>query len=172
MRRMRPSIKWPEDNVAQILLDHGARPDGDALTKRPRCTMLAFSSGAASRLQKTVGLARLLLERGATIDDRTWRHLRMHPPMWRCRDGDYRRLVVPSNAQPLRRLFHKHYSILVRLHVIGTPTTRPGPERWRLAAARDIAPKIASFLVPEPPREAVAFTGRTTWPHGSTFSPT
>ena len=110
-----------------------------------------------SRLQKTVGLARLLLERGATIDDRTWRHLRMHPPMWRCRDGDYRRLVVPSNAQPLRRLFHKHYSILVRLHVIGTPTTRPGPERWRLAAARDIAPKIASFLVPEPPREAAAF---------------
>ena len=66
-------------------------------------------------------------------------------------------MYLPSNAQPLRRLFQKHYSILVRLHVIGTPTTRPGPERWRLAAARDIAPKIASFLVPEPPREAAAF---------------
>ena len=147
--------------AAELLLDHGARPDGDADDEATPLYLACFCGwgiyGFLSRLQKTVGLARLLLERGATIDDRTWRHLRMHPPMWRCRDGDYKRLVVPSNAQPLRRLFHKHYSILVRLHVIGTPTTRPGPERWRLAAARDIAPKIASFLVPEPPREAAAF---------------
>ena len=147
--------------AAELLLDHGARPDGDPDDEASPLYLACFCGwgiyGFLSRLQKTVGLARLLLERGATIDDRTWRHLRMHPPMWRCRDGDYRRLVVPSNAQPLRRRFHKHYSILVRLHVIGTPTTRPGPERWRLAAARDIAPKIASFLVPEPPRKAAAF---------------
>ena len=64
---------------------------------------------------------------------------------------------LPSNAQLLRRLFHKHYSILVRLHCIGTPTTRPGPECWRLEAASVIAPQIASFLVPTPPREAVAY---------------
>ena len=66
-------------------------------------------------------------------------------------------MYLPSNAQPLRRLFHKHYSILVRLHCIGTPTTRPGPECWRLEAASVIAPQIASFLVPTPPREAVAY---------------
>ena len=66
-------------------------------------------------------------------------------------------MYLPSNAQPLRRLFQKHYSILVRLHCIGTPTTRPGPERWRLEAASVIAPQIASFLVPTPPREAVAY---------------
>ena len=66
-------------------------------------------------------------------------------------------MYLPSNAQPLRRLFQKHYSILVRLHCIGTLTTRPGPERWRLEAASVIAPQIASFLVPTPPREAVAY---------------
>ena len=66
-------------------------------------------------------------------------------------------MYLPSNAQPLRRLFHKHYSTLVRLHCIGTPTTRPGPECWRLEAANVIAPQIASFLVPTPPREAVAY---------------
>ena len=69
----------------------------------------------------------------------------------------YHPVYLPSNAQPLRRLFHKHYSILVRLHCIGTPTTRPGPECWRLEAANVIAPQIASFLVPTPPREAVAY---------------
>ena len=69
----------------------------------------------------------------------------------------YHPVYLPSNAQPLRRLFHKHYSILVRLHCIGTPTTRPGPECWRLEAASVIAPQIASFLVPTPPREAVAY---------------
>ena len=147
--------------AAELLLDHGARPDGDPDDEASPLYLACFYDsgiyGFLSRLQKTVGLARLLLERGATIDDRTWRHLRMHPPMWRCRDGDYKRLVVPSNAQPLRRLFHKHYSILVRLHCIGTPTTRPGPECWRLEAASVIAPQIASFLVPTPPREAVAY---------------
>ena len=53
------------------------------------------------------------------------------------------------------KLFLKHYTILVRLHAIGTPSTRQGPDRW-LLEARTHAPRIASFLSPAPTRLALA----------------
>ena len=99
-------------------------------------------------------LARMLLSRGAIIDPQTHRHLRLHAPMRYYTDytagtvGNRDLVLAPSNAQPLRRLVHKYYSIIVRLYVIGTPTSRPGPDRRRLAA-RSAAPLIAAFLVPE-----------------------
>ena len=79
---------------------------------------------------------------GAAIDDRTWRHLRVHPPMWRCRDEDnhYMRLVVPSTGRRCAASF-THHSILVRLHVIGTPTTRSGPEQWRTSGSKGHRPQ-------------------------------
>ena len=153
-------------NAVRCLLDFGANPDGKSgWDDRSPLYDACFSGDTfrASDLKRGVAVARLLLERGATIDSQTWRHLRVRAPKWFGRDGTvdargyHRSVHLPSNAQPLRRLFHKHYSILVRLHCIGTPTTRPGPECWRLEAASVIAPQIASFLVPTPPREAVAY---------------
>ena len=153
-------------NAVRCLLDFGANPDGKSgWDDRSPLYDACFSGDTfrASDLKRGVAVARLLLERGATIDSQTWRHLRVRAPKWWGRDGTvdargyHRSVFLPSNAQPLRRLFHKHYSILVRLHCIGTPTTRPGPECWRLEAANVIAPQIASFLVPTPPREAVAY---------------
>ena len=154
-------------NAVRCLLDFGANPDGksgwDDRTHLYDACFPRHTLSSASDFEKSVAVARLLLERGATIDSQTWRHLRVRAPKWYGRDpGDssesmYHPVYLPSNAQPLRRLFRKHYSILVRLHCIGTPTTRPGPECWRLEAANVIAPQIASFLVPTPPREAVAY---------------
>ena len=153
-------------NAVRCLLDFGANPDGKSGWDDRSPLYIACFSGdtfRASDLKRGVAVARLLLERGATIDSQTWRHLRVRAPKWYGRDGTvdargyHHSVYLPSNAQPLRRLFHKHYSILVRLHCIGTPTTRPGPECWRLEAASVIAPQIASFLVPTPPREAVAY---------------
>ena len=153
-------------NAVRCLLDYGANPDegsgwDNGTPLHAACFPNAFS---ASDFKKSVAVARLLLERGATIDSQTWHHLRVRAPKWYgCDDAVegneimYHPVYLPSNAQPMRRLFHKHYSILVRLHCIGTPTTRPGPECWRLEAANVIAPQIASFLVPTPPREAVAY---------------
>ena len=154
-------------NAVRCLLDFGANPDGksgwDDRTPLYDACFPRHTLSSASEFKKSVAVARLLLERGATIDSQTWRHLRVRAPKWYGRDpGDssesmYHPVYLPSNAQPLRCLFRKHYSILVRLHCIGTPTTRPGPECWRLEAANVIAPQIASFLVPTPPREAVAY---------------
>ena len=153
--------------AVRCLLDFGANPDGksgwDDRTPLYDACFPRHTLSSASDFKKSVAVARLLLERGATIDSQTWRHLRVRAPKWYGRDGTvdargyHHSVYLPSNAQPLRRLFHKHYSILVRLHCIGTPTTRPGPECWRLEAASVIAPQIASFLVPTPPREAVAY---------------
>ena len=152
-------------NAVRCLLDYGANPDkGSGWDNSTPLYAACFPHASeASDFKKSVAVARLLLERGATIDSQTWRHLRVRAPKWYGRDGTvdargyHHYVYLPSNAQPLRRLFHKHYSILVRLHCIGTPTTRPGPECWRLEAANVIAPQIASFLVPTPPREAVAY---------------
>ena len=153
-------------NAARRLLDYGADPNGgsgwDNSTPLYAACFPHHGIDRASDFKKSVAVARLLLERGATIDSQTWRHLRVRAPKWYgCDDAiegsESMYQYLPSNAQPLRRLFHKHYSILVRLHCIGTPTTRPGPECWRLEAASVIAPQIASFLVPTPPREAVAY---------------
>ena len=99
----------------------------------------------------------MLLSRGAIIDARTHRHLRLRAPMrYLPENGKIFAFLVPSNARPLRRLVHKYYSILVRLHVIGTPTSRPGPDRRRLAAS-SVAPLVAAFLVPEPISGAAEF---------------
>ena len=155
-------------NAVRCLLDYGANPDAgsgwDNSTPLHAACFPHHGIDSASDFKKSVAVARLLLARGATIDSQTWRHLRVRAPKWYGRDDTversesmYHPVYLPSNAQPLRRLFHKHYSILVRLHCIGTPTTRPGPECWRLEAANVIAPQIASFLVPTPPREAVAY---------------
>ena len=155
-------------NAVRCLLDYGANPDAgsgwDNSTPLHAACFPHHGIDSASDFKKSVAVARLLLARGATIDSQTWRHLRVRAPKWYGRDETlkgtasmYHPVYLPSNAQPLRRLFHKHYSILVRLHCIGTPTTRPGPECWRLEAANVIAPQIASFLVPTPPREAVAY---------------
>lgn len=78
--------------------------------------------------------------------------------------GEQTRSNVPSSAEPLRRLFLKHYSILVRLHAIGTLSTRLGPDQWRLEA-RQHAPRIASFLSPQPTRRAWSF-----WEHSADAS--
>jgi hypothetical protein len=106
--------------------------------------------------EDSVKIVRLLLQSGARIDSLTFGHLCLRAP--RQNFGLYAG-IVPSNAKPLQKLFLKHYTILVRLHAIGTPSTRRAPDRWRLAA-RDVAPLIASFLSPAPPRAALAFWAR------------
>ena len=101
--------------------------------------------------ESAVKISRLLLQSGARIDSLIFRHLCLRAPRQNAGFG-----TAPSNAKPLQKLFLKHYTILVRLHAIGTPSSRRAPDRWRLAA-RDVAPVIASFLSPAPPRAALAF---------------
>ena len=105
--------------------------------------------------ESAVKISRLLLQSGARIDSLMFGHLCLRAPRQNAQPGG----TVPSNAKPLQKLFLKHYTILVRLHAIGTPSTRRAPDRWRLAA-RDVAPLIASFLSPAPPRAALAFWAR------------
>ena len=103
--------------------------------------------------------ARLLLSRGARVDRKTWLKLCMRAPMQMQYTGigsAQTRAVVPTNAIPLRKLFLKHYAILVRLHAIGTPSTRLGPDKW-LLEARHHAPLIASFLSPQATRKAWSY---------------
>ena len=102
--------------------------------------------------ESAVKISRLLLQSGARIDSLMFGHLCLRAPRQNAQPGG----TVPSNAKPLQKLFLKHYTILVRLHAIGTPSSRRAPDRWRLAA-RDVAPVIASFLSPAPPRAALAF---------------
>ena len=106
-------------------------------------------------------IARLLLGSGARVDSLTHRHLCLRAPMQSRVISYFPRVteLCPSNAKPLQRLFLKHYTILVRLHVIGTPSTRRGPDQW-LLEARHHAPLIASFLSPAPSRSALAFWAR------------
>ena len=61
-----------------------------------------------------------------------------------------------NEADIIRRLFH----------AIGTPSTRPGPDRW-LLEARHHAPLIASFLSPQATRKAWSF-----WDHNEDTSMT
>ena len=106
---------------------------------------------------------------GARVDPKTWLKLCMRAPMQMQYTGigsAQTRAVVPTNAIPLRKLFLKHYAILVRLHAIGTPSTRPGPDRW-LLEARHHAPLIASFLSPQATRKAWSF-----WDHNEDTSMT
>ena len=105
--------------------------------------------------ESAVKISRLLLQSGARIDSLTFGHLCLRAPRQNAVGGG----TVLSNAKPLQKLFLKYYTILVRLHAIGTPSTRRAPDRWRLAA-RDVAPLIASFLSPAPPRAALAFWAR------------
>ena len=111
-------------------------------------------------------MARMLLGSGATVDTETYRRVFGRAPLQRrcfevngepaLRFSDsVEERLVPSNAKPLQKLFLKHYTILVRLHAIGTPSTRQGPDRW-LLEARTHAPRIASFLSPAPTRLALA----------------
>ena len=51
-------------------------------------------------------------------------------------------------------------------YAIGTPSTRPGPDRW-LLEARHHAPLIASFLSPQATRKAWSF-----WDHNEDTSMT
>ena len=102
--------------------------------------------------ENAVKISRLLLQSCARIDSLTFGHLCLRAPRQNAVGGG----TVPSNAKPLQKLFLKYYTILVRLHAIGTPSSRRAPDRWRLAA-RDVAPVIASFLSPAPPRAALAF---------------
>ena len=93
------------------------------------------------------------------VDPKTWYKLCMRAPMQIQYTGlgsAQTRAVVPTNAKPLRKLFLKHYAILVRLHAIGTPSTRLGPDKW-LLEARHHAPLIASFLSPQATRKAWSY---------------
>ena len=76
---------------------------------------------------------------------------------------DYRELI---EAQKLRLSSGESESdqAIVRLHAIGTPSTRPGPDRW-LLEARHHAPLIASFLSPQATRKAWSF-----WDHNEDCS--
>lgn len=93
---------------------------------------------------------RLLLERGANVN---------RCPTYEASEW---RLNPPPNPYNLGAI--KHYAILVRLHAIGTPSTRPGPDRW-LLEARHHAPLIASFLSPQATRKAWSF-----WNHNEDCS--
>ena len=93
-------------------------------------------------------IIRRLLDEGADVEHEASNPLyrgNFSPLLQACRHG---RLDTA-------RLLFKHYTILVRLHAIGTHSTRQGPDRW-LLEARTHARRIASFLSPAPTRLALA----------------
>ena len=169
-------------DAVRLLLAHGADPNDDgqgrysAGRQSLTCLQMAcfhqedcFPFWVGPRA--SVAMARMLLGSGATVDTETYLRVFGRAPLQRRffelngepalrRSESVRELgrserLVPSNAKPLQKLFLKHYTILVRLHAIGTPSTRQGPDRW-LLEARTHAPRIASFLSPAPTRLALA----------------
>ena len=125
----------------------------------PRCSELAACNTLAHHIMQRRA-------DGTTVDTSTYLRVFGRAPLQlRCfkangepalrRSESVTERLVPSNAKPLQKLFLKHYTILVRLHAIGTPSTRQGPDRW-LLEARTHAPRIASFLSPAPTRLALA----------------
>jgi len=166
-------------DAVRLLLAHGADPNaddrghylGNARRQTRTCLQMAcfhqedsFPFWVGPR--PSVAMARMLLGSGATVDTSTYLRVFGRAPLQlRCfkangepalrRSESVTERLVPSNAKPLQKLFLKHYTILVRLHAIGTPSTRQGPDRW-LLEARTHAPRIASFLSPAPTRLALA----------------
>ena len=156
-------------DIVRLLLDHGADPDANGLLKaghmRPdfhasslyaACFYHSETGHARRNPASSVNAVRMFLGSCARIDRSTVNKLSLHPPGQHVYSETYDRSTVSSNAKPLQKLFLKHYTILVRLYAIGTPSTRLDDNRWLLEARRH-APLIASFLSPAPTRLALEF---------------
>ena len=106
----------------RLLLDYGADPNvAGTWDWNPDCDTCLYvacfnQAGRNYPIVPTVAKARLLLGRGARVDPKTWLRLCVRAPMqyqWTVIGGEQTRSNVPSSAEPLRKLFLKHYSILV-----------------------------------------------------------